>query len=203
MAAFDDVRLPEDVEEGAHGGPMWQTTIVSLSSGSEQRNQDWSIQRCKYDIGYGIQSIADFEEVLAFFYARRGRARGFRFKDWMDYQLDNELIGTGNGSQTVFQTIKTYEGSGPHSYGRKITRPIATDFEVRVNNVLKATPGDYSLDDDTGLITFTSPVGNLLPVRVTGEFDVPCRFDTDLFDLSLEGFQAGVLQSLSIIEIRE
>lgn len=198
---FDEARLPEEVEYGAHGGPSWQTTIVSLSSGAEQRNQDWSIQRSRYDIGYGIQNKTDYFAVLEFFYARRGRARGFRFKDWADFELENELIGTGDGAETTFQVIKTYESGGPHSYARKITRPIASGFQVFVNDILLVS--GYTLDDDTGIITFAPAPGNTLTVRVTGEFDVPVRFDTDTFDMSIDGYQGGVIQSLPLIEIRE
>ena len=199
---FDDVRLPEDVEIGAHGGPLFQTTIVALASGGEQRNQDWSEQRCEFDIGYGIQHLEDFEAVQSFFYGRRGRARGFRFKDWSDYQITDELIGTGDNTTTAFQIIKTYSDTA-HSYGRRITRPVASTVVVKVDDVLQTVTTDYTLAASTGIITFTSAPALDAEITVTAEFDVPCRFDTDKFDLSIDGFQAGVLQSLAIVELRE
>lgn len=202
MAVFDDVRLPEDVEIGARGGPKFQTTVTSLASGAEQRNQDWSEQRCEFDIGYGIQSLELFDEVRAFFYGRRGRARGFRFKDWSDYTLTDETIATGTGAQTVFPIIKTYEGSGPHSYGRRITRPVATGLVVKVNSIVQATPAAYTLGAG-GILTFVAAPGNGLLIKVTCDFDVPSRFDIDKFDLTIEAFEAGVLQSLPVVELRE
>lgn len=199
--AFDDTRLPVDVEVGAHGGPMFQTTIVSLSSGGEQRNQDWSEQRCEFNVGYGISTVDDLREVMAFFYARRGRARGFRFRDWTDYQLTNEPIDTGDGIETDFQIIKTYESSGPFSYGRRITRPVANTLEVYLDGVLQAGSA-YDLLTG-GIISFDTPPGNGVVISVTCEFDVPVRFDTDKFDLTLEAFEAGVVQNLQIVELRE
>jgi uncharacterized protein (TIGR02217 family) len=202
MAVFDDVRLPEDVEVGAQGGPMFQTTIVALASGGEQRNQDWSEQRCEFDVGYGISTVDDLRAVLAFFYARRGRARGFRFRDWTDYQLTNEPIDVGDGVEDEFQIIKTYETSGPHSYGRRITRPVANTLLVYLDGVLKTLTTHYTLGAG-GVITFTSPPGNAVVISVSCEFDVPVRFDTDKFNMTLEGFEAGVVPSLPVVELRE
>jgi uncharacterized protein (TIGR02217 family) len=58
------------------------------------------------------------DAVIAFFYARAGKARGFRFKDWKDYQATSEAvvsIGSGN-----FQLVKRY-ASGSQTYIRTIT----------------------------------------------------------------------------------
>lgn len=197
--AFHDVRLPEDVEIGARGGPKFQTTVTSLSSGSEQRNQDWSQQRCEYDISYGIQSLEDFNAVRDFFYARRGRFHGFRFKDWADYTLNDEVLGTGDGTEDLYQIVKNYEASGPLPYSRRITRPITNTLVVTLDNVETSA---YTMDA-LGVINFTSNVGMGVVVRVSGEFDVPVRFDTDKYELTIEAFEAGVLPSLLLLELRE
>lgn len=199
---FHDERLPVDIEIGARGGPSFQTTCIILNGGGEQRNQDWQEFRCKFDISYGIDSLDNLDEAYEFFIARRGRAHAFRFKDWKDYALDQELIGIGDGLTDTYQIIKTYEPSG-QPYTRRITRPIAATTEVYVAGVLKTVTTDYTLDDDTGVITFTSDVANGAHVTVTCEFDVPCRFDTDEFVLTHEAFEAGNIQSLMLMEVRE
>ena len=60
---FDDVRLPEDIERGTMGGPMFKTTVITMASGKEQRNQDWEVVRGTYNVGYGIQKRSDIEAV--------------------------------------------------------------------------------------------------------------------------------------------
>lgn len=197
-AVFDDVRLPVDIEVGATGGPEWKTTIVDFSSGSEQRNQDWSEHRCTFDIGYGISNIDDLRAVLAFHYARRGRARPFRFKDWTDFNLQDEPIATGNGVLTDFQIIKTYESSGPNPYGRRITRPVASTLVVKVNGVVTTVTLNA-----LGMIHFSSPPANLSTITVTCEFDIPCRFDSDKLAINLEAFNAGSVANIIIQEVRE
>lgn len=101
---FDDVRLDEDVERGAVGGPRFNTSIVEDDAGLEQRNQNWQYSRMRWAIGYNHLSAAEFKEILAFFYQRGGRARGFRFKDWSDYStaLDAAILAKEAEPQPVY-----------------------------------------------------------------------------------------------------
>lgn len=194
---FDDVRLPENIERAAQGGPTFLTTVVAFSGGVEQRNQEWSRQRIIYDISYGVRYKVDYEEVLAFFYQRRGRARGFRFKDWADYQGTSEGIATANGSTAAFQLVKTY-GTGSTKFVRLITRPVAGTVVMYVNGTpAAATVGSL------GVVTLTSTPANGAVISADYEFDVPVRFDTDELAVIVEWEQAGEMPSLKVIELKE
>ena len=46
--------------------------------------------------------------LIAFFRARKGRAFGFRFKDWNDYQALAETFGTGDETTRTFQPTRGY-----------------------------------------------------------------------------------------------
>jgi uncharacterized protein (TIGR02217 family) len=197
--SFHDVRLPEDVERGAKGGPRFKTSIRQLSSGHEKRNIEWEKARGEWDVGYGIQREIDLARVINFFYARLGQAHSFRFKDWSDYKLADSLCGTGNGVQTVFQCIKTYE-SGSYVYQRIITKPVA-GLVVKLDGVV--VPSGYTIDLTTGLITFSSPVANGIDVTISGTFDVHVRFNTDRLDISAESFESGAIPDISIIELKK
>lgn len=201
MTAFHDVRLPEDVERGAKGGPRFQTSVIAFSNGGEQRNIDWAKARARFDIGYGIDGRSEFERIISFFRARRGRAYGFRFKDWSDYNATDEALGVGDGANAAFQLLKTYEPSGPLAYVRKITRPVAASIAIKVSGV---TSTFWTLGA-LGVITFTG--GHIpalaAPVTATYEFDIPVRFDIDEFDLTLEMYLAGEIESIPVIELRE
>lgn len=196
--AFHDVRLPDEIEQGSSGGPAFNTTIIGMSSGQEQRNLDWSESKATYDISYGIQDKDDFDVTLAFFYARRGRGYSFRFRDWADFEGEQEPIGLGDGAHTDFQLIKTYEADGPNPYVRRITRPVPATVRVFVDGVLT---GVTQLTG--GIVRFT--VAPVLDAVVTAdfEFDVPVRFDSDHFPLVLSTSQAAAIGSLMITEVRE
>ena len=79
---IDNTRLPIDVERGAKGGPVFNTTINVSDGGAVSANQNWAYPLYRGDIGYGIQSKDNLNEVIEFFWARRGRLRGFLFRDW-------------------------------------------------------------------------------------------------------------------------
>lgn len=199
--SFHEVRLPDDVERGAAGGPGFSTTITELASGFEQRNADWAKARMGFDIGYGIQDKQGFQEVIKFFYARRGRLYGFRFKDWSDYEATDELIGTGNGTDTQFQLQKTYSDAGG-SYVRFINKPVTGTVTIYVDDV-EVDAADYTVDYTTGVVTFDAAVGNGDVVTADFEFDVPVRFDVDKADVELLWSDAGSVPNIPIVELRQ
>lgn len=198
MSAFDDVRLPEDIEKGSSGGPQFFTSVVRLASGAEARNQNWVYARGLYDISYGIDPVTA-PLVAAFFRSRRGRLRGFRFKDWSDYAAEDQTpTGVIDGVNKTFKLAKTYS-DGYTTYVRPITRPVHDTLVIAVNN---AVTGDYALNDK-GVIVFNTapPVGSV--IKCAFEFDVPVRFDNDHLSLRMETATALSVGSINLLEIIE
>lgn len=211
MQAFHEIRFPLDIGLRSRGGPERRTDVVALGSGREERNARWAHARRRYDAGYGVRSLAALSQVVAFFEERRGRLHGFRFRDRTDYrssaagaqpQASDQRIGTGTGSQSVFQLSKTY-GAGFAPYERPIAKPVAGSVLVAVNGVSKTQGAHWTLDATTGLVTFVA--GQIPPagaaVTAGFEFDVPVRFDTDRLEIDLASFEAGEIPSIPLIEI--
>jgi len=196
--AFHDVRLPDDVEQGATGGPTFQTTLIPLSSGAEQRNIDWAEVRHSWDLAWGIQTADDFNVTRAFFFARRGQGNSFRFKDWSDFTVTDEVQGVGDGANATFQLIKTYEATGPAPYIRRITRPVAGTVFWFINGV---AVGFTQNPLGVYVLAVVPAVGAV--VTATCEFDIPVRFNVDVFALQLQLSDAGSIGSLPVIEVRE
>ena len=111
MIPFAEVQFPPEISYGSKGGAMFSTSVISSYSGHEQRNINWSQARARYDIASGIKDEKQRLELIAFFRARRGRAIGFRFKDWSDYTAKNQLIGKGDGRRKNFQFLKRYKSN--------------------------------------------------------------------------------------------
>lgn len=197
--SFDEVQLPEEVEKGASGGPQFKTTVITQSNGFEKRNVDWALARGEWDIGYGIQSLEDLYDVINFFYARQGRARGFRFKDWSDYQGVEENLGVGDGVQVAFQLRRQYV-SGVVTYNRPITKPVAGTTRVFLNGIETFA---FTVSTLTGIVTLGAPAGAGVVVTSTFDFDVPVRFDTDKLNINLEIFNAGSIPSIPVVELRQ
>lgn len=207
MATIDDVRLPETIEEGAEGGPEFSTSVATSSGGNEQRTANWSLPRGRWTVGYGVQDVTEYQALQGFFWARRGRLRGFRFKDWADYQMPRQTIGTTNGALAAFQIAKTYT-SGPTSIARRITRPVSGTVRCWVNNVERTIGGggtQFQVNLITGVITLGSTLvattGQAIEVQC--DFDVPVRFDADYLPVRLDAFQIGAWPGVVIVELPE
>ena len=171
MNSFHEVRFPDAIAYGATGGPEYLTDIVILQSGFEQRNQSWDSARARYAVSPGIKNRTQAAEVISFFRARKGRAYGFRFKDWSDYRVTGQLIGTGNGTQTAFQLTKTYT-SGGENETRPLKKPVSGTVKIYKDSVLQSS--GISIDHNTGLVTLTAaPVTGVL-ITADCELVVPC-----------------------------
>ncbi len=199
MPVFHEVQFPPKIAYGATGGPEFNTTISTTFGGFEQRNVNWLKSRGRWDVSTGIKNKTDMDMVQAFFRARFGKAYGFRFKDWSDYQAVGQNIGTGNGALTAFQLTKTYV-SGSNTYVREIKKPVTGTVKIYLNSVLQGS--GYSVDHATGIVTFSAAPGGGVAVSSDYDFDVPVRFDTDALSVRIDGPAQYMWDSVPIVETR-
>ena len=136
--------------------------------------------------------------LIAFFRARKGRACGFRFKDWTDFQAFAQVIGVGDGTTKTFPLVKHYP-SGGEIETRVITKPVTGTVKVYRDGV-EATSG-WTVNTATGLVTFTTAPASGVQVTADFEFDVPVRFDTDFLEIDMQAFEAGAIPKIPIVEI--
>lgn len=206
--AFDEVSFPLHVHYGASGGPQFATEIVSVDGGYERRNQKWSQARRRYDARTGVASANDAALLVAFFQARAGRARGFRLKDWYDFtsardgvsavDYADQIIGTGDGAQTLFPLIKSY-GSGGSVHVREIKKPVAGTVRVGVDQVEVQT--GWTVDLINGVVTFAQAPASGAVITAGFQFDVPVRFDTDRLNVTADDRNLAEA-TIPLIEVR-
>lgn len=196
---FDEVRFPVDIAFGSSGGPEYTTHIVATVGGHEQRNADWSSARARYNVAHGIKTQEQLNILLAFFRARKGRAQGFRFKDWTDYRAKGERLGQGNGIRKTFQLLKEYR-SGESAEIRIVTKPVEGSVRIFVNNVQKIN--GYAIDYTKGTVIFSvaPAIGEMIAADF--EFDVPVRFDTDHLSARLDNNGTFSWMNIPLIEVR-
>lgn len=188
--AFIETQFPTDIALGATGGPGFNTDVVVVNSGFEQRNATWQDARSAWDVAHGVKTQAQLNTLVAFFRVIKGRANGFRFKDWTDYTVE-----TGEGifstiDSTHFQMVRRYT-TAANNHDRDITKPVSGTVDI--------TGGSgVSVDYTTGIVTVTSGT----PTAWTGQFDVPVRFDTDQMKVSIEHYNAFTWGQIPVVEIR-
>ena len=203
MSFIESPRFPDVIAFSAVGGPGFSTNIITLASGYESRNINWTSSRYGYDLAIPVRTQAEVDVINAFFRNARGKANGFRFKDYSDFSAIASSVMSITTSS--FQLQKVYT-SGSETNSRIITKPVADTIQIFVGTQEVGSgfsPG-YVLDEETGIITFDDDPGGT--VTWTGEFDVPVRFDTDtlqwrVVDRGSEGLLYQVEQ-LPLVEIK-
>lgn len=207
---FHEVRFPTAISFGSIGGPERKTEIVALANGFEERNTPWAHSRRRYDAGLGVQTLDQLAQVIAFFEARRGQLFGFRWKDWTDFKSCNpsetvtssdQTLGSGDGTTTEFQLVKSYH-SGGEEYIRPISKPVADTTRVSLDGVVQTEGTDWSVQLDSGVISFAQAPAVGTTVAAGFEFDVAVRFDTDAIRISAVHFEAGEVPDVPVVEVR-
>jgi uncharacterized protein (TIGR02217 family) len=161
--------------------PMWSTKVQTSISGKETRLGLWSYPIWQYDVGYDLlrsDSVNLELQTLANFYnARQGSFDDWLFNDPDDNTAALAPFGIGDGTTTVFQLARPLVTAG-------VTEPVrAVNTITQVRKAGVAT-GAYTLNSNTGVITFTTApaAGNVLDW--SGTFYWRCRFMDDTFNLS-------------------
>lgn len=218
MSGFHEIQLPPEFSEGALFGPGFATRIIELDSGAEHRVQRYPAGgRRRFNVSKGITTLEKLLTLRDFYIGRDGALFGFRVKDWSDYastasgtlhrnadvpvDFDDQVIGTGDGTQTTFQLVKTYT-SGPSVRTRAIRKPVTGTTKVGIDGV-EQTSG-FTVDTTTGVVTFSVAPGNALDVTAGYQFDVPCRFGEDAdqaFQIALgPALDMGNLPGIELVE---
>jgi uncharacterized protein (TIGR02217 family) len=205
--AFDDVIFPLEIGREATVTPGFSTAVVASMGGWEQRNADWAQGRLSFDAGPGVRSEADIGALIAFFRARRGMAKAFRFRDPTDCSSAgmtgvpaafDQVLGVGDGVRTQFDLVKVY-GVGAEAERRMISRPVAVSVRVGVDGVELAD--GWSLEG--GALVFAEAPEDGAEVTAGFLFDVPVRFASDRLEVSAGLWRAGEAVSVPLVEVRE
>lgn len=202
VQAFDAVDFPLALGREAAVSPGFSTAVVTTATGREQRNADWADARMRFDAGPGVRSQADVEELIGFFRARQGAARGFRFRDPFDFSSNgmsgepgalDQVLGVGDGLASDFPLVKHYGAQV-----RRVTRPVAGSVSVAVDG---AVATGWSLVG--GVVSFDVPPGVGAEVTAGFLFDVPVRFAEDRLEVNRATFLAGEVATVPLVEVRE
>lgn len=198
--AFLNQRLPSQVEQNAVRRDEEDIEIVTTDGGFEVRNARSSQGLREFDISFPAAAYGDdvHDAVIALYKVARGKLYPFRFRDFTDYSLSAEVIGTGDGAATAFQVIQSWTVDGT-TETRTVTRPVSP-LSVYKDGALQGS--GYTVDYTTGIITFTSAPTAGVVISVTGTFDVPVRFDSVQTMTALDR-RLKHIDTMTLREVRE
>lgn len=199
--AFFEQQLSPRITNGARGGPQWSTTVARSAGGRRSTNRNWAYPLHRYDVSQGLRTVADFEELRAFFYLVAGQADGFRFKDWTDYRCTqaNSRCTLISGSQYQLQRVYALGG---REFLRRIQKPVAGTVTVYRTRSGATSAAVATVDATTGIATIS---GHLAGDTYTwaGEFDVPVAFTADVADIEAIRGQGQLYASWAGISVEE
>ena len=209
MSFLETPRFPDNIAYGASAGPEFQTRIILVNSGHESRNVNWSQARARFDVGHKGRTQADTDALIAFFRAVKGRAHGFRFKDWTDHHVSLEQGSTSKLPGLRLQLQKTYR-TGTLNETRRITKPVPGTVEVQRNGIrlsLGTAPGQIQIDSASGILSITedrrvaiAQISNSDPGVVT-TFDAHGLNDGDVIDLITAAGMRELNQAITTISL--
>jgi uncharacterized protein (TIGR02217 family) len=188
--------------------PTFQTRIQRAVSGRELRALDYPYPLWQFSLVFDLlrdNPAAGYDELrtlMGFFMLCQGAYATFLFQDPNDYQVTGQQIGIGNASTTVFQLQRTMGATLP---GGGFLEPITAPNVVSATYLdgITQNPGTYSVDPDTGLMTFNTAPGGGLIITVDYSYYFRCRFTDDSYAFENFMFQLWQLKKLTFISVRQ
>jgi uncharacterized protein (TIGR02217 family) len=158
--------------------PIFQTRIQRAVSGRELRALDYPYPLWQFTVDFAVLRDApgsgydELHSLLGFFLQCQGAYGGFLFQDPSDNQVSGQLLGSGNASTSAFQLVRTLGG---------FAEPILAPNQVTaiyLNGIVQ-NPAGYSVDPNSGLVSFATPPANGLAITADFTFYFRCRFVDD------------------------
>ncbi len=193
---FNETRLLDVVDYGTTFESSFNTRVVKLKSGRERRNADWDVPMGQFSVLYSVLQKEHHREVVQAHMASMGRLIPFRFKDWSDFQAEDEPLTLGNGTSQSVQLCKTYT-FGPLEFEKPIFKPVPDSVVIFEDGV----PIPATVDYTTGIVTFTAAPGSV--ISWSGEYDKPVRFESDKLALESRSWSERGLVLTSNVDLLE
>jgi uncharacterized protein (TIGR02217 family) len=168
--------------------PIWSWTLTYSMLRDEHDTRAASGPGVGYD---------ELRTLMGFFLQQQGAFQPFLFDDPTDDMVSAQAIGTGNGSTTVFQLVRSMGVALPGGgFAEPITAPNAVSA-IYLDGIVQSALG-YSVDLTTGLVTFTvsPPAGQLVTADFTYYFRV--RFADDTADFENFLYQLWSLKQVKL-----
>jgi uncharacterized protein (TIGR02217 family) len=187
--------------------PTFQTRIQRAVSGRELRALDYPSPLWQFTLVFAFlrdNPEAGFDELrtlMGFYLSCQGAFGTFLFQDPSDFQITDEYLGTGDSSTSIFQLQRTMGTALP---GGGFAEPIVAPNSVNAIyfNGITQNASTYSVDPNTGLVTFATPPATGLVITADFSYWFRCRFVDDSYDFENFMYRLWQLKKLTFISVR-
>lgn len=207
---------------GFVSSPRWSTSITAVANGGERRNRNWQHPLHSFSAPEAVECHEHLAALHNMWMATAGPLHTFPFRDPLDFASrdlpaadveppigpTDQVIGIGDGQTTEFQLVRRYSFGG-QQYARTIAHPIVSTVEVAINALppddptLPGGPWIWSVDRETGVVTFNKPIRLGDVVTAGFLFDVEVRFENDdSYDGIVRSWRVSGHADLVFVEVR-
>ena len=196
---FHNIKFPDNICYDIVNSIIYDTNIIKSKNGREQRIINFSSGKNLYKLIYKFQNKNEIEKIVNIFNIVKGRANGFRFKDWFDYRIEKQQIAIDDAR--ILYLYKDYRIDNV-VYRKRIYKPVENSIEIFINGEKDNSIIKF-VDYDNGTIEFYD---NLLvnsgnKIEISCEFDIPVRFNSDKLNIITKNKNQYETEPIELIEI--
>ena len=169
--------------------PVWSTQIRDAASGRQyalgKRLYPLWHFKLPFEVLRSSGGFTEWQQLVGFINARRGRYDDFIYLDPRDNTATNESFGAGDGVTTTFDLMRNLGG---------FVEPVgaANPVTVKVSGTVTAVTMSASLSQ----VTFATPPAASAPLTWSGNFYFRARFMQD--EISMEQFMQDMYSAKSV-----
>lgn len=217
--------LPPCYSDGSEAYPVRPVDIARSASGSPIRRSRRSQSYREFQVTFDPRRRNDVHDIISHWEVMGGSEHSFPMRDKFDFQscrpdatvsmFDAQILLTtglpADGSTATFQIQKQYtrtllDGVTVIAVNRTVKVIKTGSLLVAVDGVLKTETTHYTVNYDTGVVTFTGgniPAGGSPAATVTAgfEFYVKCCYGPQNPVQTLVGLKAGAVASILLYEV--
>ncbi|HEX3884740.1 MAG TPA: DUF2460 domain-containing protein [Stellaceae bacterium] len=134
----------------------------------------------------------ELRQLMGFFLGQQGAYQPFLFQDPSDCSVTGQVLGTGDGSATVYQLIRTMGG-----FNEPILAP-ETVATIYFNGIVQS-PSGYTVNPNNGQVTFTVPPPLSQVVGADFTYYFRCRFSDDTAEFENFQYQLWSLRQIKLM----
>lgn len=159
MSSFIDVQFPTIYSAKAEGGDVFDTKIITLENGSEQRISGLSQPKASW-IFNEVLALNNKHERLSYEIVKnlhqvaKGRLYCFRYRDFYENSADEEqgILGSGYGTSTPTYQLKKHFEVANKFFDKDIVLPIVNTVKIFVDGV-ELSSSSYTVNSLNGKVT--------------------------------------------------
>lgn len=182
--------------------PQWDTVVQQALNGMETRIARQTYPRWKWELTYNVLrsnvSYGELQQLAGFFNERQGKYDTFLYQDADDNSVTGQSLGTGDGSTTSFQLIRSFGGFIEPMLAPNGVSAVYLGGVVQSGGVTISYWGSTS----PGMITFASAPASGAAITADFSYYFPVRMDTDNVSFNLFLSQYYKTKKFSFISVK-